>query len=472
MAGHVEFGISKRGKRTLILNNFEFWQYRENNQGQTLWRCIKREVFNCKATAKTVGNVVVGNLSAEHTHSGNVATALARQAVGKMKAHMTENIATPSASQGAVVVNLDGHVQMALPKRATLSRVLRRHRQIKSAAANNATPLPPIPVDLTFEIPARYQAFVLHDSGPGDDRIIVFGDRELLAALGRAQLWLADGTFKVVPNLFYQLYSIHFEFVGGLNPAAVYCLLVNKSRATYDRLLGVMKELIPNASPNKILTDFESAAMNAFRDAYPSANICGCYFHLCQSINRKVNESGLQFDYEADNEIRGFIRCLGSLSHVPVDHVLDAFHTLVEGMPANERINDVVTYFEHTYIRGRRRPGRGDNYGPAIFPIPMWNQFDSAGDGIARTTNSVEGWHHSLQSLFMCKHPTLWRFLAGIERDCQLNKASYLQSTTGIVHVPRKKYRDLKARVARAVAAYGDSDTLTYLRAIAHLSHA
>ena len=60
----------------------------------------------------------------------------------------------------------------------------------------------------------------------------------------------------------------------------------------------------------------------------------------------------------------------------------------------------------------------------------------------------------------------------GIERDCNLSKVAYLQSTTGVVNVGRKKYRDLKNNVQRAVAAYGSSDTLTYLRAIAHLSHA
>ena len=66
-----------------------------------------------------------------------------------------------------------------------------------------------------------------------------------LLALERASLWLADGTFKVVPSLFYQLYSIHFEYNGGLNPAGIYCLLCNKSREAYDKLVTVMKNLIP-----------------------------------------------------------------------------------------------------------------------------------------------------------------------------------------------------------------------------------
>jgi hypothetical protein len=472
MASTSEIGLSKRGKQTLIFHNFEFWKYKCNKKGETLWRCTKRETFKCKATLKTNNAVVIGTLVPEHTHSGNVANALARQAVGKMKTHMNENVATPSASQGAVIVNLAGHVQMAIPKRASLSRVLRRHRQMQQTAGRNGAALPPVPNDNNFDIPERFMPFLLHDSGPGPNRILLFGDRELLGALARAQVWLADGTFKVVPTLFYQLYSIHFQFIGGLNPAAVYCLLPDKSRATYDRLLGVIKALCPTAAPSRILTDFESAAMNAFRDGFPDADISGCYFHLCQSVVRKVNECGLKSEYETDDEIQGFIRCLAALSHVPVDDVVDAFEQLVETMPQHDRVNDVATYFEHTYVRGRRRPGRGNNYGPAIFPIARWNQYESALDGIARTTNSVEGWHYSLQSLFLCQHPTMWTFLQGLERDSSLNKAAYLQTTTGVAHPVKKRYRDLKDKATRAVMAYGESDILTYLRAIAHLSHA
>jgi len=471
MASGIQYGVSKRGKQTLISHNFEYWQHKVNNQGHVIWKCSKYQVFKCKASVKTAEDAFVGNDSPDHNHSGNVASALARTAIGRMKTIMEENIATPSASQAAVVGQLDGHVQIALPKRASLSRVLRRHRQIQNMKAGGSQALPTIPSDVNFAIPSRFQQFLLYDSGPGSDRLLIFGERHLLQGLERAKQWLADGTFKVVPSLFYQLYTIHFESHGGHNPTGIYCLLVNKTRNTYDRMLSALKQLIPSAAPERVLVDFESAAMGAFHDAYPEAQIRGCYFHLCQSINRKVNEVGLKQEYETDNEVRGFLRCLTAISHVPEDDVVMAFEMLVSEMPANEKVNDVVTYFEHTYVRGRRRPGRAANYGQAIFPIALWNQFDAAGEGIARTTNSVEGWHYSLQSLFMCQHPTMWTFLAGIERDSQMSKTAYLQAATGVQHVTEKKYRDLKARVTRAVTGYLDVDTMTYLRAIAHLSH-
>lgn len=131
----------------------------------------------------------------------------------------------------------------------------------------------------------------------------------------------------------------------------------------------------------------------------------------------------------------------------------------------------VVTYFEHTYIRGRRQRGRGNNYGKPLFPIQLWNQTNSAAEGFARTNNICEGWHNSLQSLFQCNHPTLWRFIEGLISDMNKQKASFLQGLTGINQPSEKRYRALKERVQRAVATYGQTDVLTYLRAIAHLSY-
>ena len=49
-----------------------------------------------------------------------------------------------------------------------------------------------------------------------------------------------------------------------------------------------------NAKPDRILADFEKAALNAFSKKIPDANISCCYFHLTQSFNRKINEIGLK----------------------------------------------------------------------------------------------------------------------------------------------------------------------------------
>ena len=157
----------------------------------------------------------------------------------------------------------------------------------------------------------------------------------------------------------------------------------------------------------------------------------------------------------------------------PLLDVQEPFELLADTMPKAAHLDEVTTFFEHTYmyVRGRRQRGRGEIYAPALFPPEMWNQHEGSIDGIARTTNAVEGWHHGLQSLFQCSHPTLWTFLQGIKRDMQKQKALFLQGMTGVEHLGAKKYRALSSRVQRAIASYGRGEVLTHLRAIAHLSH-
>ena len=132
--------------------------------------------------------------------------------VGEMKTKMNEMNATSSSSQASVVATLDNDVLMALPKRKTVARTLQRARQKAATAASWGTPMPPVPSDLQFAIPIAFIDMVLYDSGPGDDRMILMGCAKLFDGLARADLWLADGTFKAMPNVFFQLYSIHFDF--------------------------------------------------------------------------------------------------------------------------------------------------------------------------------------------------------------------------------------------------------------------
>ena len=176
-------------------------------------------------------------------------------------------------------------------------------------------------------------------------------------------------------------------------------------------------------------------------------------------------------DYETDDVIRDAVRCLPALAHVPETDVIEAFELLAESMPPHEHMDELISYFKHTYIQGSRLRGRGNNYGNALFPVRMWNQHGTSVDGIARTTNAVEGWHYGLQTLFQCHHPTMWTFLNGLLVDHSKQTALFLQGTAGVLVVQSKRYRKICDKVRRAVEAYGRTDVLTFLRAIAHLSH-
>ena len=68
----------------------------------------------------------------------------------------------------------------------------------------------------------------------------------------------------------------------------VFALLENKTQETYTRLFTTLNRIKP-LSPELWITDFEKAAINSIEFIFPGTTR-GCFFHLQQSLYRKVVE--------------------------------------------------------------------------------------------------------------------------------------------------------------------------------------
>ena len=62
--------------------------------------------------------------------------------------------------------------------------------------------------------------FVKHDNHSAKNRIIVFGNDNCVLHLAQSPMWYIDGTFKVIPTLFRQLYMIRAP----LDESAITCI--------------------------------------------------------------------------------------------------------------------------------------------------------------------------------------------------------------------------------------------------------
>ena len=109
---------------------------------------------------------------------------------------------------------------------------------------------------------------MIFDSGIGDhERMFLFASELGLQCLAESEHWYADITFKVSPELFFQLYAIHGQQRGTIFPC--FWFLPNKTEETYTRffreVFGQINE--PVAVVTDILVDFERGAINAIRNA-------------------------------------------------------------------------------------------------------------------------------------------------------------------------------------------------------------
>lgn len=414
----MEFSRSQGGNEVLSYQGFEYLYFRNNN-GVLTWRCRQNRAMKCHANIKTHNNTIV-RPPMDHCHDAccpqkveaNLARSLMKQA---MKSAVS---ATPRNVMGSVLSHVSSDVLAHVPKQSSLSRTLLRHRKDGNV---------PNPGTINFVIPDKYTDFVLHDSGVNDpDRILILGDFELLNELNKDTIY-GDGTFDKVPTMFCQLYTWHAK-VGNAYPPCLYVLLQKKTMGTYNRMFDIMKSLLPNSAPQKVLVDFEKACMNAVRIAFPNAEVKGCYFHLCQSLVRKVNSVELKAEFQSDIEMRLKLKSLAALTFVPVDDVRNVFAQLAATFPNAESYNEILTYFFSTYIEGAA--GRDPQ-----FPIRLWNHHDAAFQQCPKTKNCCERFHNALNSLFHCSHPSIWFLFDGLQRDLSIHRLTLVNTQAGHVEV-------------------------------------
>ena len=71
--------------------------------------------------------------------------------------------------------------------------------------------------------------------------------------------------------------------------------------------------------------DFERAAINAVEETFPQATVAGCYFHLGQSVYRRVQGLGLTEQFGADGEFKLRVKKLAALAFLPPEFVVEGF---------------------------------------------------------------------------------------------------------------------------------------------------
>lgn len=82
----------------------------------------------------------------------------------------------------------------------------------------------------------------------------------------------------------------------------LYALLPNKSNDTYNDLFGMIRQIWPNFTPDRISIDFEIAAMNAAKTNFPQCQMDGCLFHFSKNIKDKLKALNLYNRYKDDDQ--------------------------------------------------------------------------------------------------------------------------------------------------------------------------
>jgi hypothetical protein len=301
----------------------------------------------------------------------------------------------------------------------------------------------PLPKDLSFSVPQKFHQtmtdpsmpFYLIDTGADDpNRIIGFTTQEFLRILVNSTTIHGDGTFSVVPlakERFYQVYTLHGEIGTQIQVPLAFFLLPDKTNETYQRMLKEVKSLCEesglNLSPSMFMLDFEQAMINSVQNLFPECGVVLCFFHLSQSLWRKIASLHLKVEYQESKLIKKLVNMIKATAFVPADEVEDCFDSVknLEGWP--EHWFGILDYFQETYIRKwreERKSGRGRPCnqpvlvkGLPIYPIPLWNQFERTKAGLGRTNNKLEAFNGAFSSDLGKPHPSMWELLGAFQAE-------------------------------------------------------
>ena len=157
-----------------------------------------------------------------------------------------------------------------------------------------------------------------------------------------------------------------------------------------------------------------------------------------------------------------------AFAFLPVGDVCTAFEDLQQNADSfdTEELPRLYEYFEDNYIGRFRRCGRRSR---PPFPIQCWNVKEHTEEGIPRTNNKLEGWHLAFQSQVDTAHPTLWRFLAALQREEGLQAATLTAFRNGeAVSQPSMVYARVNARLRTLMHGYSEGNTSrdTFIRGV------
>ena len=77
-----------------------------------------------------------------------------------------------------------------------------------------------------------------------------------------------------------------------------------------------------------LFVDFESTSATGFKTVFPESRICRCFFHLWQTVIRKLKNYGLFADYKADERLRTQVRLVLAIAFLPPDEVASCFYEI------------------------------------------------------------------------------------------------------------------------------------------------
>lgn len=450
----------------MIFNNFSYSKER-SHENKTYWKCTQYCKRHCLARCHTINDAVVFE-SQNHNHEPEANSIATREILLNMKRAATTTMDSTSQIIASSVRTNSSILSASLPSLQCIKRTIQRKRQNHNQSPYNPSNLNELVIPEQYTRTLNNEIFLQFDNRE-TNRIIIFATERNLNLLRTHRNWYCDGTFKVCPGLFHQLYTINIIINNSMIPV-VYALMSTRNSHTYDTLYEFILSKTNNTPPVSITMDFEKAAITSIQRKFTPCNIYGCFFHFNQSIWKKIQSLPVIFEnYNSNDTYKLNLRMIVALAFVPIDDVAWAYYQLITNhffQENGEDLAELLNYFSNTWIGTFQTIYE---ISPPMFSRAIWNCYSRIISNVPLTNNQLEGWHHGFNKLVNSSHPSIWTFIDKMREQQSLSDFELTQVLSGIqVRTQKRYYRQKYERLTRICLTYNRESINSYLTQIAY----
>lgn len=430
----MEFFPTIRGSRKLVLDCYEYVLSR-STESKYYWYCNKKRMNGCRGSLITlcVNKTHEIKSQKEHNHPPGVEKVNAQRVLNRISNRCLQTTEGPSTIILDEKLKADPDTRLYLPSDTAIKQRIKR---VKKKNRNYKEPktLEEFTVPEEFKT-INHEPFLIADEVVGEERIIFFCRKGNLDFLQSSQFWIVDGTFKSVPTMFYQLFTIHCECGYGqekkIQPMA-YFLLTGKTEEIYLNLFKLLLFFADDHNitlePQYIICDGERAIINALNHYFKQTQVKLCYFHVSQALWATVVKFKLSNLYTTDFDFRRKVKKLLALCYLPTPGILDVAKQMADEYTTDEE-KKIYEYFITTYLCGKKRNNRSKLHLPPLYPHKMWSYYDQVLDGIPKTQNVAESWHRKINVILSRQCRNVFNFiqlLHNLQKDAETETTKIL----------------------------------------------
>ncbi|XP_052131476.1 uncharacterized protein LOC113215927 isoform X2 [Frankliniella occidentalis] len=271
---------------------------------------------------------------------------------------------------------------------------------------------------------------------PGRESVI-FCSKRGLEMLSRQDTLAGDGTFYMAPDIdgVKQIWILSAFKHGKVFPVAM-ALMSAMDEPAYAAVLEFLKEK-GLAPPAKVISDWEPAQRNAFRKAFPNAEMTGCIWHFVRAIYKQAGLKGLGKFWKKKHEntpVASLLRLYALLPRLPHTYILKGVQLLEAKAKKDLRGSELKKFRKfQKYFRKE-------------WIVKVGVEELSVHGHEIKATSGLESFNRKFNSMSPNKRPPFWKLLLtmkDLEQEVFREHANFYRTGKGKDRAPRMARRDV-----------------------------